>query len=377
MMKKRFKIFLETVSHNSEKRIKLLFPYNALLIDEIKLYTNCKWSNTMTAWHMPYSKRELEKLKEILAQKFEIVYINRKTKKELFKPERNIPENITNSVSKYKDYLKVQRYSEQTIRTYISIISKFFIFIKYKDPAEINIDDIDNYNRNYIIENSMSQSYQNQFVSTVKLFYEVIFNTKLNIEEIQRPRRVKALPKVLAKEDVIKLFDSVRNLKHKTILVLIYSAGLRRSELLHLKVSDIDSKRMVINIRHGKGNKDRIVRLSENVLELTREYFKLYHPKEFLIEGKGGNMYSASSIWKIFKHAKEAAGIKMKGGVHILRHSYATHIHEDGCDIRYIQEILGHKSSKTTEIYTHVSTKSIQKIKNPIEDIDLLGKNKK
>ena len=167
-----------------------------------------------------------------------------------------------------------------------------------------------------------------------------------------------------------KLLDSVKNIKHKTILSLIYSAGLRRSEVLNLKINDIDSNRMIITIRDAKGKKDRIVGLSKNILSLLKIYYKMYKPKEYLFEGQNRSKYSGASIGKIFNNAKNNANINIEGGVHILRHCYATHLHEAGYDIRLIQELLGHKSSKTTEIYTHVSTKSIKNVKSPFDDLE-------
>jgi site-specific recombinase XerD len=151
-------------------------------------------------------------------------------------------------------------------------------------------------------------------------------------------------------------------------LILIYSAGLRRSELINLKVSDINSERMVINIIGAKGKKDRVSLLSENILQLLRKYYKEYKPKKYLFEGARGGKYSSTSVVKILKNAAQKAGIRKNITPHMLRHSFATHLLEQGTDLRYIQELLGHNSSKTTEIYTHVSKKAIGNIRNPADD---------
>jgi integrase/recombinase XerD len=192
----------------------------------------------------------------------------------------------------------------------------------------------------------------------------------VEIESIHRPKREKVLPNVLSKEEVKLILESQHNIKHKAMLCLIYSCGLRRSELLHLKLDDINSKRNIVIIRQAKGKKDRIVPLSTKILEMLRVYFVAYRPKEYLFEGQeSGKPYDERSLQQVMKHALIKAGIKKPATLHWLRHSYATHLLEAGTDLRYIQELLGHKSSRTTEIYTHVSTREIQKIKSPFDDL--------
>ena len=191
----------------------------------------------------------------------------------------------------------------------------------------------------------------------------------MDVELIHRPMREKVLPNVLSKEEVKAILDAPYNLKHRAMLAMIYSCGLRRGELLSLTKFDIDSKRMVVIIRMAKGKKDRIVPLSPKILSLLRDYYKSYNPKEFLFEGQGGGKYSEKSLENVFKQSLLKANNKKPVTLHWLRHSYATHLLESGTDLRYIQDLLGHKSSKTTEIYTHVSTKSIEHIKSPFDDL--------
>jgi integrase/recombinase XerD len=188
---------------------------------------------------------------------------------------------------------------------------------------------------------------------------------------IQRPKKEKVLPKVLSEQEVLSILHCSENLKHKAILSLIYSAGLRRGELINMKVNDIDSKRMYVIIRQGKGRKDRYSILSEKVLELLRRYFTEYKPKEWLFEGQFGGQYSATSIQNILRDAVTRAKIRKKVTVHTLRHCFATHLLEHGVDIRYIQELLGHESSKTTEIYTHITQRGLGKIKSPLDNFDI------
>ncbi|MCF7888991.1 MAG: tyrosine-type recombinase/integrase [Victivallales bacterium] len=186
--------------------------------------------------------------------------------------------------------------------------------------------------------------------------------------ELHRPRKENKLPKVLSKIEVKRILASSNNIKHKCILMLIYSAGLRRSELLNLKPTDIDSERMLIHINGAKGKKDRISLLSDNLLKLLRKYYKEHRPKKYLFEGQNGGKYSSTCVANILKKASLKTGIRKNVTPHMLRHSFATHLLEQGTDLRYIQELLGHERSKTTEIYTHVSKKAIDKIKNPIDE---------
>jgi site-specific recombinase XerD len=192
-----------------------------------------------------------------------------------------------------------------------------------------------------------------------------------DLELFERPRKSRALPKVFSKEEVQRILNSSRNTKHKLLLWIIYSCGLRRSEVINIRLTDLDRDRSVLHIKEGKGRVDRIVPVSKKVWEKLDEYIEGFHPNKYLFEGQTGGRYSAESVYRVFKQALKEAGIKKDVGVHSLRHSYATHLHESGLDIRYIQELLGHRSTRTTEIYTHVSRRNLVVIRSPIEDMDL------
>ena len=204
-------------------------------------------------------------------------------------------------------------------------------------------------------------------MNALKLYFKTIHEKNIDIDKIHRPKREKVLPNVLSKEEVFKIIDLTKNLKHKTLLALIYSAGLRISEALAMKPNDIDSARMLIHIKNAKGKKDRYTLLSEKILLLLREYYTIYKPKEYLFEGQFGGQYSSRSAQTILKEAVKRAGINKPVSLHTLRHSFATHLLESGTDLRYIQDLLGHSSPKTTMIYTHVSSTSLKKIKNPFD----------
>lgn len=273
----------------------------------------------------------------------------------------------------FMNYLQAMRYSEKTVELYGHSLCVFFYFIKGKGIAvdRVQPDIITLFNTEHVLGNKFSSSYQNQCISAIKLFYKEVMKESVKPDEIERPKRPKMLPSVLSKKEVESLLRNVQNMKHKTILTLIYSAGLRISEAVNLKVADIDSGRMLILIRQSKGAKDRVVGLSAKMLQLLREYYLRYRPKEWLFEGQDGQEYSVKSIQVVFHRARAKAGIKRRATVHTLRHSYATHLHESGTDIRFIQELLGHRSSKTTEIYTHVSNRHITQIQSPLEDLDI------
>jgi site-specific recombinase XerD len=220
------------------------------------------------------------------------------------------------------------------------------------------------------MERKVSSSTQNTAINAIKFYYERVLGGKRRFYALDRPNTEKTLPTVLSTEEIAAIMKATQNLKHKAILMLIYSGGLRISEATNLKISDIDSARMQIRIAQSKGNKDRYTLLSHKTLQVLREYAKQYHPKDYLFEGAEGGPYSTRSIQEFFKEVCQRAGIKKRVTVHTLRHSFATHLLENGTDLRYIQALLGHESSKTTEMYTHVTTKGFFAIKNPLDNLE-------
>jgi integrase/recombinase XerD len=267
------------------------------------------------------------------------------------------------------EWMQTRRYSANTIKVYRDCL-KLFLHHVNKPIHAITESDVQRFNSDYIVQRNLSASFQNQCINAIKLYFSLCQQRKFNPHLVQRPRRSKPLPNVLSKEEVKLLLDSLRNTKHRMMLALIYSCGLRRGELLSLKPADIDSKRMVVLIRNGKGRKDRIVPLSPKILEQLRAYFRMYRPRIYLFEGQhAGAAYDERSLQQVLKQAVQRAGINKPVTLHWLRHSYATHLLESGTDLRYIQELLGHSSSKTTEIYTHVSTHALGKIRSPFDSL--------
>lgn len=266
----------------------------------------------------------------------------------------------------YLKKLELKCYSHNTVKTYVSCFEAFLNFYSERELDTLNEHDIRNYLQKLIRENC-SHSYINQAINSIKFYYEVVLEMPNRFYAIERPRPEEKLPEVLSKEEILSIINKTNNLKHRCIVSLLYSAGLRRSEVLNLNIEDIDSKRMVIKIRSGKGKKDRYSILSDKLLIDLRQYFKEWRPRHHLFEGQKGDRYSAESVVKIVREAARKAGIRKRVTPHMLRHSFATHLLESGTDLRYIQVLLGHKSTKTTEIYTHVATNVFLKIKNPLD----------
>ena len=270
----------------------------------------------------------------------------------------------------FKNYMNYRRYSENTIKTYSDALEVFFRFFQNKKLESLTIEDIIQFNNDYILRKNLSSSYQNQVINAVKLFYRNRFNKTMEVDFIQRPRREKRLPNVLSKKEVKSILETPTNLKHRAMLSLIYACGLRRSELLNLTLTDIQSNRNLLFIRQSKGKKDRVVPIGNKLIEMLRDYYKAFKPKTWLFEGQfPSTKYSEKSLENVLKQSLTKTKISKKVSLHWLRHSYATHLLENGTDLRYIQELLGHSSSRTTEIYTHVSTLNLQQIRSPFDDL--------
>lgn len=259
---------------------------------------------------------------------------------------------------KFKKTLSNRNYSEKTILQYLYYAKKFYESFN-KRIQELTLSDLENYLLNYPYS-SISQ--QNIIINSIKLFYSIILGkSNIHLEEIKRPRNEKKLPRVIDKDEIINKLSTIDNIKHKAILSLTFSVGLRVSEIVNLKIVDINSKRMIIDIKNAKGRKDRIVPLTEKILLLLREYYLKFKPKEYLFNGQNSLKYSIGSCQKIYKKY-----IEEKSSIHTLRHSSFTSMLEEGTDISVIQKVAGHSSYKTTQIYTHLTKKAFQTIKNPI-----------
>ena len=354
------------------------FPFNRFLYTHFSSLKKCSWDTIEKAWVIDEAVFPLENLLAYFKDKAEVIVQEKRLESVEYKKSHLRPIHFLEPLEEVKKqaiqtfirYLTSKRYSTNTIKVYSDSMSTFLRYFSMKDTTDISNDDLIDFNNNYILKNNFSASFQNQVVNAVKLYFSAIQHKKIDVELIHRPRREKVLPNVLSKEEVKAILNAHVNIKHKMMLSLIYSCGLRCGELLALHPVHIDSKRNIIFLKNAKGKKDRIVPLSPLILKMLREYYKIYKPKTYLFEGQNISLpYDARSLQLILKQALEKTGIRKPVTLHWLRHSYATHLLESGTDLRYIQELLGHSSSKTTEIYTHVSTKSIQQIKSPFDDL--------
>jgi len=382
------KIILNKVKHRGENRILISFRYSEKYTKLLRTLNNLRWSATLKGWHVPFSEQTVTQiialfkneaivdtklLDAVLTEEKKKQFPPLSTKKpEKVKSVRNVLANETvKKLNDFSKYMKLKRYSDHTINSYMGSMYLFFNFHYKKNLQNISNSDVFDFNYNYILKKGYSVSFQNQFINAIKLFCSNIEKACIDIEQIERPFSPNTLPVILSLEEVEKLLNSLSNIKHRCMLTIIYSAGLRRSELLNLKLEDVDSKRMMISIKTAKGNKDRVVPLSETALDMLRTYYKEYKPTVYLFEGWGGGKYSETSLQSVFKNAKFLAGIKKRCTLHTLRHSYATHLLESGINLRYIQEILGHKSPRTTQIYTHVSTEGLSRVTSPLEKLKI------
>lgn len=350
-----------------------MFHYDAELISLVKSFPYYYYDMQNHWWTLPDTEKIRGQLLDFCQYKGWEYEENDRHEQKPVKPRlssQQIP-NYRQCPDTYIEKLEVLRYSANTIKAYSDLFREFLNYYHTRRPDEITEKEIIAYMRYLVNERGVSTSYQNQAVNSIKFYFEKVMGSNRRTYYIDRPKREKTLPDVLSEEEVRSILKGVENIKHRAMLMLTYSAGLRLSELLRLKPADIDSDRMQIHIRDAKGKKDRFSLLSVKVLGVLREYYKQYKPKEYLFEGIYGGMYSQRSIQQVLKQACNRTGIKKHVSMHTLRHSFATHLLENGTDLRYIQNFLGHASSKTTEIYTHMTTKGLDKIKSPLDNLDI------
>ena len=266
--------------------------------------------------------------------------------------------------------LIIRQYSSNTQRSYLNALHLFGQYFAERNLRQLTQIDVEGYLLYLAEQRQYSFSGLNLMVNAIKFLFEKAWNLPKTTYYLPRPRKTHTLPKVLDEEDIKKIFSRVENLKHRLILYTAYSSGLRVSEVVNIKLTDIHRKSMQIRIEQSKGRKDRMVVMSRKALALMEEYYKIYRPKEYLFEGQLGGSYSIRSAQMVFKRFKREANVQIKGGIHLLRHSFATHLLEQGADIRLVQQQLGHNSVKTTQIYTHVTEKRNQHLRSPLDNLD-------
>jgi integrase/recombinase XerD len=345
---------MERFRHRNQACLGLYFSYDRELIDAVKRVPGMRWSAARRCWYCADEPGMRERIAAELLPLAELHDLNPK-------PERRpLPEG-------YRAMLEKCRYSPSTISAYCSLFHDFIAHFPDRPVGELGDREANDYLHYLVVERRLSQSSQNQSINAIKFWFEKVLHRERKTYYIERPRSEKRLPDVLGKDEVRRVLAAVDNLKHRCILELLYSSGLRIGELIRLRVEDISFERRTVRVTRGKGRKDRLTILSAATARRLQQYMAHYQPGEYLFEGQGGETYSPSSVRAIFRRALQAAGIRRQLTVHSLRHSFATHLLEQGTDLRYIQTLLGHNSSRTTEIYTHVSTGALQNIKSPMD----------
>ena len=360
--------------HRDGERLGLKFPKDKRLI-ELAKGLGAKWSMTRRIWYIDYAPTAY---KEVIAAFRGNAWVDART---LFSgkepgPERSVPAKrkkrkvrVDRVPDSYRKLLTRRRYSASTIKTYSSMFNEFLNFFPDKAPEEIDEEDIREYQNHLVEKRKVSRNTQNQAINAIKLYYEKVLGRESNSYIIERPRKEKKLPVVASKEEIGAMLEISQNLKHKCIIGMIYSSGLRRSELINLRLQDVDFTSKRVYVRSAKGRKDRITILGNSIIPLLHNYLEEYRPGYWFFEGRGRNRISAATIGKIVSRASRQAGTKTNISPHILRHSFATHLMDEGTDTRVIQKLLGHNSLGTTAIYTHVSNKNFANISNPLDSI--------
>ncbi|MEW6002183.1 MAG: site-specific tyrosine recombinase/integron integrase [Nitrospirota bacterium] len=363
------------VSKDNSGRIVVTFPYNPLVVAKVKTIEGRRWHPQEKYWSFPNTDGTLKKILEVFEG--EKIHIDPQL-------QADIPKTVTarmevpkqsqagqgHNFEDLRRELITRKYSRETVKAYL-YYNRDFISFTDKKPLDVVENDIKDYLLYLTEERESATSTLNQAINALKFYYGSMLKKKF-IYEVRRPTKDKKLPTILNKEEITRIIQAMKNIKHKAILMTIYSGGLRVGETARLTLEDLDRQRMLIHIKGSKGRKDRYTKLSEKALNVIDEYIAQYKPMKWLFEGaKAGRHLSRRTIEKIFDQACDKAGIKKDVSVHDLRHSFATHLLEGGVDLRYIQELLGHASSKTTEIYTHVSTRSLGRIISPLDNLDL------
>jgi site-specific recombinase XerD len=346
----------------------LFFPFNETL-KSIAKNNGALWNASARCWWMPETKSNLDLLFSIYKGKawLDIKALKRAPQKS--KSNTYLKSDNNRVPQAYIDLLKRRRYSPSTLKTYVSLFNAFLNYFPEMALNEITEASIKAYQDYLVNKRKVSSSMQNQSINAIKFYLEKVLNQDRQVYFIERPRKEKRLPTVLSEDEVLKILAATEYSKHKVALALLYSGGLRISELINLHIGDVDLDRKTIFIRNAKQKKDRITLLSEQLTPYIASYLAEYKPNYWFIEGAGRKQYSASSLRQVLKRSVAKTDIKKKVTLHTLRHSFATHLLEAGTDLRYIQELLGHSSPKTTEIYTHVSKRHLQNIKSPLDEI--------
>ncbi len=407
-------IRIKKSEHRGEDILELHFPNDTRLVQLLRGCGGVKWSQTKKCWYGPGTEEWAERLKKLEGieikpfdppeKRSEASLRSQAATSAIDRPETRagglpavlgqakgegnklpgwrkssstkpmaikttLPPGPERDMERWADYLAGKQYAIKTIDVYRQALRLFFLWLKEKNHKEVRKEDVDLYMTYLVREKRSSRSYMNQVINAIKSFYRHTFSIHMSVDMLERPRREYKLPQFLTREEVIKIFQTLGNLKHRAMISLVYACGLRLGEVLRIRLTDIDPAQRLLLIRQSKGNKDRVVPLPESMLMLLNDYALAYKPKIYLFEGQiNSQRYSERSIQQVFKRAVQNSGIRKRdASLHWLRHSYATHLLEMGTNLRDLQALLGHKNLKTTEGYTHISSTNYRHIVSPFD----------
>ena len=357
-------IFLEEKIHRKNNQLLIKFDYDETLISLVRTVNGASWSKSLKAWYLISNAENLSIILKLF-KNISKVDVSKISKKTPFK--RDLTDEQKKLLNQFYLFLKGKRYSQSTIQTYTFFIADFISFHTKTPLAELTNRAVELFIETVFMERNYSVSSQRQFISALKIFTVFCPQTKIHNLALERPKKSRILPSVLSQEEVLRIIQYTQNIKHRAILTLLYSCGLRIGELINLKLIDFHIDRKQLIVKKGKGRKDRYVSLADSFLPLLSNYYHSYKPTIYFVEGQNGGKYSAESIRSFLRKSCKKAGIRKPVTPHTLRHSYATHLLENGVDLRYIQTLLGHSKPETTMIYTHVQRKDLMEIQNPLD----------
>ncbi|WP_299756939.1 tyrosine-type recombinase/integrase [uncultured Pontibacter sp.] len=372
-------IRLQPLEHGGKTLIQISFPYNELIYKTLRCSSCCRWLQEPRCFAVGTDATSLHQLLDDVQGTAQVwlagtMKVNDMTvMRRLWEQTYSKAAGYVTCPLPYLEKLYLLNYSVNTIRTYHSLLLRFLNGHSVQGLETINtfsVNEINAYHRQMVQSRQYSYSFVNQSINAVKFyFHRVLGRHTMDLSQVERPEKADRLPTVLSKQEVQRILSATANLKHRCLLQLLYAGGLRIGEVINLKISDVQSDRNLLLIRGGKGKKDRTTLLSQKLLESLRAYYREYRPKVWLFEGQYGGQYTTDSIRNVFRACMEKAGLQKKVTPHSLRHSFATHLLEQGTNLRYIQSLLGHKSSKTTEIYTHITSHGLESIVSPLDNL--------
>ena len=361
----------QVITHRNRSRILVRFAHNKAWNERIKQVPGASWSSTLKGWHIPDTEENRKKCGLPVATVLAV------QQQKVERSQIRLSVNNKAHLLLYLEQLALKKYSKSTLQTYRNEFMQLLQLLGDYEVQSLTPEHLKRYLLYCVVKLQLSENTLHSRLNSLKFYFEQVLKQDKFFWEIPRPKKPLLLPKVLGENEIARLFNALENKKHKAMLFTAYSAGLRVSELAALRLKHIDSDRMQILIENAKGKKDRYVTLSPVLLDVLRGYLKSCkkRPAEYLFESdQTGTAYPTRTIQRVFQLAKVKARISKSVGIHSLRHSFATHLLEKGTDIRYIKELLGHFSIKTTERYLHVKKEQLVNIISPLDDLWRTGK---